>query len=503
MKKSWIMLIIIFFIIAGIRIYFAFQTDQFSVDEAYLTLRQVEHIVENGTPLYVDDLSFGGRVYVFLPLFHYLLALFTKILPIIFAAKILPNILASTIVFFVYMLVYDITKDEHISIFTSIFSAFIPIYFSKTINSISIYSLVVPLIVLLLYLVMNIDKGYNIKYFLVAILIFLLTHTSVIILILSLLVYIILVKIENIKLKRSIVEATLFSAFLMLWLYLIIFKKAFLTHGFSLVWQNMPQKYLITYFHQIPIWEGIYLIGIIPFVLGLFIIYHYLFNLKNRKVYLLISFAITVTCLLWLKLINLDFALICLGVILVILFGIAYNHLNQYIKTTRFSWIERPLFILICIIFVFTSMIPSVILAEDTMAKSLPYSHVQTMIKLSRVIPENISTTRIASSLNEGHAVAYFTKKKNFGDNNFIFMKDADEIVNDIDELYSTVSKIKASEILNKYKIEYVMFTPLVAEEYNTDKLRFVDDECFDMIIDDNINIYKNKCVVIKSIMSG
>ena len=118
-----------------------------------------------------------------------------------------------------------------------------------------------------------------------------LTHTSVILLVLSLIVYLVLVKIEDLKLKQSEIETTLFSAFVMLWMYLLVFKKAFLKHGFSFIWQNMPTKYLTTYFHQIPIWEAIYLIGIIPFVLGLFITYHYLFNRKNKKVYLLISFA--------------------------------------------------------------------------------------------------------------------------------------------------------------------------------------------------------------------
>ena len=201
MKKEWGILLAIFIIVAGIRIFFAFQADYFSDDYSYFTLRQIEHIKETFVPLYGDNLSYGGRTHVFLPLFHYILAFFTTLFNPIIVAKVLPNLFASSIVFVVYLLVKEITKNENISLFTSVFSAFIPIYFYKTLNTISLYSISVPLSVLLLYLFINIDKGANTKLFLITIIFLMLTHTSVILLVLSLIVYLVLVKIEDLKFR--------------------------------------------------------------------------------------------------------------------------------------------------------------------------------------------------------------------------------------------------------------------------------------------------------------
>jgi hypothetical protein len=505
-KKVWVTLFVLFLIVAGIRTYYALQTPYFSEDGAYFTLRQVENIASHGTPLYKDTLSYGGRTFLFLPIFHYILALFSKIFNPLIIAKVLPNIFASTIIFFVYLLVYNITKDSAVSVFTSLFSAFIPIYFSKTLNSISVSSIIVPLTVLLIYLFIEYNEPGKVNYFLAAMFLALLIHPSVILLIISFFVYITLLAIEEIPIKRSEVEIILFSAFLMVWLYLLIFKNAFLRHGFSFIWENIPTKYLVSYFHQISIWRAIYQIGIIPFFLSIFLIYYYLFNIKNKKVYLLISFAITTTALLWMKLVELELALIFLSVVMVILFGIAYHHLILYVNKTRFSKLEKPIFALICIIFVITAIIPSITLAKGAVAQSTTEEYASTLHKLGEITPEN---SRIASPLEEGHSITYFTGRKNFGDSNFLFLDNSDEVVSDIDELFTTISKIRANEILNKYKIDYVVFSPQSAAKYNLKIPLFVDNECFDKVIipenedmDPNTKVYKNRCVIVKNIIA-
>jgi hypothetical protein len=498
-NKEWWILIAIFLIIFTVKTYYAFQVDYFSDNDAYFTLRQVEHISNNFTPMYMDNLSYGGRTFIFLPLFHYILALFTTAFSPIFIAKVLPNLFATSIIFFTYLLSYELTKDKAISILTSTASVFIPIYFSQTVNSISVYSLVVPLMVLLFYLFIKIENMKNLKLFLLITVLFLLTHPSIILLIISLLVYLVLVKIEDIKLKRSEIEIGLFSAFLMIWAYLLIFKNAFLKHGFSFIWENIPLKYILTYFHQISIWQAIYMIGIIPFVFGIFIIYYYLFNLKDKKVYLLISFAVTTTCLLWLKLIELNLALIFLGVTLVLLFGVAYNHLNQYLKTTRVSRFTTLIFVAVCILFILTSALPSIILTKEMISNSTNTIEIESFKKIKEVTPKN---ARIATSTNEGHLITYFSERKNFGDTNYLFLEDSNEIIRDIDQLFQTISTIKANEILHKYDIDYVMLTPQTSAQYEINSLGFLDEECFDEIFDNNgIKLYRNKCVIIKSMM--
>ena len=68
-KKELVILVIIFLLTFGARLFFVFQADSFT-EEAYFNLRQIEHIKERGLPLYHDDYSYGGRTFFFPPFFH-------------------------------------------------------------------------------------------------------------------------------------------------------------------------------------------------------------------------------------------------------------------------------------------------------------------------------------------------------------------------------------------------------------------------------------------------
>ena len=122
MKKitATILLLIIFLVTFVFRTYFAFQTPEFSYN-SYFSLRQIEHIEETGFPLFHDDLSFGGRTFLFPPLFLYVLSFFSLIFNASFIAKVIPNLLASLIIFPIYLSAQHITKKRIISLMGAFF----------------------------------------------------------------------------------------------------------------------------------------------------------------------------------------------------------------------------------------------------------------------------------------------------------------------------------------------------------------------------------------------
>ena len=83
-EKQW--LLIIFIVILVTRLILAFSTPNFTYD-SYFHLRQVEEIKETGLPNYQDELSYGGRVLRFLPLFHYTMAFLSMMIPLEIIAK--------------------------------------------------------------------------------------------------------------------------------------------------------------------------------------------------------------------------------------------------------------------------------------------------------------------------------------------------------------------------------------------------------------------------------
>ena len=97
MKREHIILIIIFILTLSFRLYFAFQNPNFDY-ESYFSVRQVNQIIKTGLPLFRDSLSYGGRTFLFIPVFHYILAIFSSILTAGIALKLIPNLFASSIV---------------------------------------------------------------------------------------------------------------------------------------------------------------------------------------------------------------------------------------------------------------------------------------------------------------------------------------------------------------------------------------------------------------------
>ena len=112
MKKTTKVLIILFIISVAFRLYFAFQTNNFTYD-AYFDFRQIQSIASSGSPIFQDPLSFGGRFFLFSPIFHYILAFFQLIFKTQLILKIIPNIFASSLVFIVYAISKKLTNNTN------------------------------------------------------------------------------------------------------------------------------------------------------------------------------------------------------------------------------------------------------------------------------------------------------------------------------------------------------------------------------------------------------
>ncbi|MCX6707923.1 MAG: glycosyltransferase family 39 protein, partial [Candidatus Woesearchaeota archaeon] len=316
MKKSYYILGLIFILTIATRLILAFQTPYFTGDDSYFSLRQVEHISSTGVPIYQDNLSYGGREQVFLPFFYYFLSFFDLFMPINLVGKIIPNILLSLMVIIVYLISKEISKDDDASLFSSFISGFIPIFFKETVNTISVYSLVFPLMLMTIYFFLKIKDKNMVYYFLIALFMLILTSPAVILLLLGFILYIFLVKLEDLKQSKIELEVILFSVVLTTWLMFIVFKKAFLLNGLGVVWQNIPTGILDNYFSDITILGAIYQIGSLPLSYGVYSIYDNLFRKKDRKLYLILGLSFSTALLLWMKLIALGPGLMCLGLMM-------------------------------------------------------------------------------------------------------------------------------------------------------------------------------------------
>ena len=488
----------------SIRLYFAYQTPYLSDTESYFHLRQVEHIKETGLPLFTDPLSYGGRRYVFLPFYHYVIAAFSFLLPLSSVVKILPNLLASSLIFVVYLCSLEITKRREYALFSAIVSAFIPIYFVETFNSLETYALTIPLSFLLLYAFFQIAKkpeqeknGNQMKnqytrVFLFFLVILLITSASVAFIILSLVAFYFISKLENLKTEQEEVEIILFSVLLTLWFYFLVFKNAFLDHGTGIVWQNIPQKILNTVFHQVSVIEGVAAVGLVPFCAGIYIVYLNIFKKKSRPLYLIISILLTITALLWLKLISFKLGLMYISVLLIFFFGEAYKLFMSYIERTKAHRYKILFSVTILLIFVITSFLPLMSLTEDRIENTITKDEVAALIFLrENTRPDQ----RIAAPIEEGNYIAYFAQRKNVADTNFLQVRDASIRLEKLDTLFNTRSKIIANNIIGELDAQLIYLSKRSQKEFEIEDLAAGDEQCFPpLLLYHNVKVYRNRC---------
>jgi len=491
MKKQHIILTIIFIVSILFRLSFAFRTPYFDYD-SYFTLRQIENIKETGLPIFYDDISYNGRDILFIPSFHYILAVFSLFIPTAIAAKLIPAIFASIIVFITYLISKKITHNVNISLFISFISAFIPVYISHTINHISVYSVTIPLIFLGIYFFIDLNESVN--HFLFTIFLLALIHSSSFLLILGLIFYTAFIRISKLRQTQTEVEVILFSTFLVLLVQFLIFRSAFIMHGLAVIWQNTPPAVLFEYFQRINVIDAVLKIGLFSLIFGAFVIYRYIFREKNREVYILVGLATSTFILLWLRLVQPNICLAIIGITLTLLFAVFYKFFLKYLKKTKLSSFVVPISILFFLLVSITSIIPAFAFSEKKIENSPSEEEINALIW----IKENSGKEDIVlASPAEGHLLNFIAQRKNIIDSNFLLIPDSSKIFNDVKLMFASPYKIDAVKLLSKYNVKYIYFSQKTRLQYDIEEIPYINEDCFDLVYnEDKIKIYKNFCEV-------
>ncbi|MFC1691134.1 hypothetical protein ACFL0W_03035 [Nanoarchaeota archaeon] len=487
-----IVLAAIFLLVLGMRLYYTFQTPYFTGSDAYFTIEQVEHILEKGYPNYYDELSYSGRQHIFMPLFHYILAFFSLLAPIGYVAKVLPNIFASSIVFMTYLAAREIVKSKRSALIAAFVSGFIPIYTKETINSISVYSLSVPLMFYLLYCFLRIDQEKYLKHYLIGLVGLSLISSSVIIFVLGLITYYILLKIERLQETKAEREVLLFSIFFVLWLEFIVYKKALMEYGMGIVWQNIPQELLSNYFQEVTVLGAIFMIGSLPLLYGIYNIYINLTKERNKKTYLIIGMVAASALLLWLKFISVSLGLIFCGSFVALLFSEFYMRSLLYLKKTKISKFRLYFVFSFIILFTMSSVIPSFTQAKKSVDSALSADEIDALNWIEENTDED---STIIATAPEGILVNTISKRKNIIDSNFMMAPEVKERFKDLKIIYTVFYPTIALEILAEYEADYIFFSPKTKETYKVDEFKAYENKnCFEKVYDDGVQIFEVKC---------
>jgi len=483
-------LLYIFIIVVILRLVFALSTPYLDDAYSYFHLRQIEHISDKGYPLYNDPLSYGGRIFIFLPLMHYFLALFFAIFKSTYALKIVVNIVAASLVILVYYITYHFTKNKNISLLTSILSAFIPIYLDATLHTLTTKTFIVPLSFLIFYTMIRLD---NSRYQLLNIISFvtlIFIDSSSIFILLVFLVYILLLKLEYLPVKPSENELFIFSFFFLVWVYILFFKRELLAHQLMVLWKNIPPQVIQNYFQKITPLQALYNIGFVPFIIGMYMVYHSLFKKKQKDILVFISVIIASTFLIWLRWGDMELNLIYIGVTFMILFGIFLQNFMIFIKKTKFDYYKNIIIALFVMLLALTSVVPALFSSWRTTVTTeeqffAPFNVLDRFVDID---------AKILSSPENGHPIAYYSQRKTAIDTNYLLISNVENMYNDVRTIYQTHISQLAVGLMNKHKIKFIYLSDIERNEFKINQLAYFDSECIEVIPLGKSYLYKNLC---------
>ncbi len=483
-KREHIMLGLIFSASLLLRLYLAFSSNY--TYDAYFEIRQVENIRNGLLPLFNDPLYYTSHP--FLPFFHYVLAFIGIFAPAAFVFKVIPNLLAATSVLLAYLVSLELTRSRPAALFSALSMGFIPIFISDTASSVSPYTLVVPLMLVLIYLFMKLEEGNSVYFYLAFFFALVFTHQSAILLIAGLCLYVVILYVLGMKPSRPELEVIFFSLIASTWLVFLFFKEELLKSGLSVLWQNSPVTVLYAA-EGLNILDAIYRIGILTFIAGVFITHKYVFEEKRKDVHLLISLSLAVLMLLAMKLVRLETGLMLLGVFFAVMSGEAYKAFMDYLQKTHIARNMHIILSLTIICFILTSALPS-ILYKGSSPSSL---ELEAFDWLSDSEPNSI----IFADLDEGNLVPAVSGRKNMIDTRFPMSADVRQRLEDLEAVYTTRSQISALEILERYDVSYLVITKKALSSRNLTDIGFFSDDCYALVFENSeARVFRSLCRV-------
>lgn len=474
---SWFVVVTCVAVFA-LRLYIAFSTPGLSGDEAYFHLRQVEHILNTGLPLWDDPLSFGGRTFFFSPVFHYLVALGSLVMPVGIAVKVVPNFFAVLLIPVIFGIARIISKQPGVDVFTAVFSAFVPVWFGRTINTLSPLVLVVPLLFFVIYAWLRSNEAVWRYWYIGALVLLSFTHPLALLFALGLALYVVLMLVEGLVLERTEIEMSIFSIFFVLWSQFVLYKRYVFAHGPGVIWQNIPSVLLSESFGDVTILGAIAQVGIIPVLYGVFVVYRYLFRRRQRLTYFLIAFALAATGLVWFRLIPVISGFILLGMFLMVLFSRWLEFFwGVYLPKTRWNRFKALSVFYVALAFLLTSGLPSWTIAWNVQQDVLPGAGLRAYAWIRDFSPKDAV---VVAGIDEGHRVAALAQRKNVADSHFLLKRDARQRVHDINRIFGTRFGVEAAELLERYNAQVILLSPESKKRAGVQTLEYaLNSPCF------------------------
>jgi|GEM_PF-412798 len=441
--------------------------------ESYFALIQAESIRETGLPRYDDPYSYQGRRYAFDPAFYYVISLATLFLPETLAVKLLPNLFMVLLIPLVYLLSHALTKKRGVSFLAAFFASFSPALFTLGINQATPLSFALPLLAATLLALVELEEHsvraliFTALLTLVSPLVWLLLFAEV--------AYLLILAAEKLKVTVADLEVALVTLLMAAWYTLLTYKQALFMHGIDILAQSLPETVRTATFEHFTFLAMLYAVGVIPLAMGSLALYYTTFEQRSRKVLFIASLGLITLLAAVLVLIPLELALVLLSLVFAILAGPGLHGGLLQLRKTKFECFTIPLSILIIIFFLLTSFLPGLVTGLYPGSSPTP-SELNAIAWIRNSTSED---SVIAASPKTGFLINHVAQRAYLADEAYLLIANPDEVLADIDELYTTPRTVAAITLTDKYGVTDILVGPQVNQRYPELGAIITDTQCF------------------------
>lgn len=468
-----ILLVLVFAVVLALRLYFSLSVPNFNSDSAYYHLNLIENFWSGRGGVAYDELNYGGKPIVGSQFFELLLSLIS--FGSVILLKILLEIFLSSVVLFVYLMANEISKSRLAAVFSAALSGFVPVFLSETMNDLSVYSIFIPVLFLAFYCLFRLERKFYLWLFIICSFLLPLISAEALIFVLTSVVFLFLLSGGALSASKLKKEAIFFSIILILLAEFIVYKKAFLDYGIKLVWSNTPVNVFFDSFREMSTLDLLVGIGILPIFFGLVGLLLGIYKEKNKPVYWMSAFMLSILVLLFFRLISITHGLLFLGLTLCVLGSLSFAWLFSYIEKTKLGSLKFLVGGGLVIAVVFLSVYPAFRVAESI--EMIDADVINDMNWLRENTP---AESVVAGNINEGNLISTLGKRKNVVSSDFLLAPNPSERLEDINTIYGVNIGSRALNLLHKYKVNYVYLSGKTKSMHKINDLGYADDKkCF------------------------
>ena len=475
-KVRWEYVILAVFLVAlfTFRMTISLSEEHLSYD-SYLTLREVEHIQETFVPLREDSLSLLVPQRLGSPVHAYLMAMFALITPLMY--KILPNLFMVLLLIPVYFLTKQLTNSKTASNTAVVLAGTGPMVLASYLNTPAVTTLA-ALVFLLIISFLHDPNTYLYWIIGLSILLVFLSPVSFL-LALSFLAIILLLRLEGFGVDKKMNELFFFTLLLTVWFNVLIYKEALLLGGVRIFTQNLPSRYAaLTFANATPL-ALLYGLGVVTFLFSVLGGFHALFESRDKNAFPVIGASLAVTVVTMLGLIELRVGIMLLAILLAILAGYGLWITINYIRKTRAPWVVYVFGSVVTLLFLFSGLLPALGNTQQAMVNTISDDEVNALTALSDAVPVSAI---LLTTPEEAWAVQYFGNRMTLVDKDFLLVKRPDELLQDIDEVYTSRFTTGVVNRADKWGFTHILFSTKAQSQYNREELLIRDTTCFSTI---------------------